>query len=64
MTELSMIVRDAVGSESAKIMTDIKPFDVVPRGAAVWARHVQREAWKFMIVGGNVLDYETSHGEL
>lgn len=61
-TELGELVRTATGSESARIMTGIDPSKVVPNGAAVWARMVQREPRVF--AGDWVPHLDPDHDEL
>lgn len=40
-TQLGQIAREAVGTKTVEIMTDIDPSEAVAHGAAVWARMVQ-----------------------
>jgi molecular chaperone DnaK (HSP70) len=62
--ELGEMAKNAVGSQSAKVLTDIDPSEVVAYGAAVWARRVQREPRRFMIDSTSNLDHDISHDEL
>jgi hypothetical protein len=39
--ELGLIALKAVGTETVKLVTDLAPSEVVPHGAAMWARLVQ-----------------------
>lgn len=41
--ELTEIVRSAVETESVRVVSDFDPSEVVPNGAAAWARTIQRE---------------------
>ena len=38
--ELGVLARQVVGTDTVKIVTDLAPTDVVPHGAAIWARIV------------------------
>ncbi|KAF1358551.1 hypothetical protein EJ07DRAFT_123746 [Lizonia empirigonia] len=63
-TELGEMACKAVGTETARVMTDIDPAEVVAHGAAVWARLVQQFPRTFVIETGNRVDEVVGRDEL
>lgn len=58
------MARNAVGAQSARVLTDIDPSEVIAHGAAVWARRVQREPRRFIIDSTSNLNYDVNYDEL
>ncbi|KAH7388822.1 hypothetical protein BKA66DRAFT_558755 [Pyrenochaeta sp. MPI-SDFR-AT-0127] len=63
ITSLGVMAKQAVGTETVKIMTDIDPPEVVAHGAAVWARLTQQIPQVFMPDAGNGIS-PLGHDEL
>jgi hypothetical protein len=50
---LAKLAQSVVGTDTAKIMTEIPVSEVVARGAAAWARKTKATPHKFVIEQGN-----------
>jgi hypothetical protein len=53
-----------VGTDVAKLMTDIDPTEVVGHGAAVWARMMQERPEDFQTHDGNILPSDEEWAEM
>jgi hypothetical protein len=62
---LAKLAQGVVGTDTAKIMTEIPVSDVVARGAAAWARRTKTQPHRFIIQEGNFPSpHEHEHDEL
>lgn len=50
---LAKLARGVVGTDTARIMTEIPNSEVVARGAAAWARRTAAHPWRFIVQQGN-----------